>query len=185
MGFLDKINSQIKDIRENGDTFKPLPDGWYDATITSMEIRPTKSGGKALFITFTTENPKRNIFTIENIENSNPKAEEIAHRNIAKLATACGIEQLDDVFDLGNNEVSILLGTKQDDNYPPRNIVKTYSPYGAQTAAPIQAKKPAANNSMLPHGLHDMAAKQPTRPAPKRAKPAIDVDQEFDDDIGF
>jgi hypothetical protein len=182
MGFLDQVNEAIRDIKSNGD-FKPLDDGWYDAVVNSAEIRDTRSGGKAVFLTFTTVSPKRNIFHICNVVNSNQKAEEIGKRDLARLALACGIVELTNVDDLCGRGVSILLSTKTDD-FGSRNVVKAYAQIsnGGNSSTPVPGKKqmrftdsrPA--KSSIPVGDY-----QAEGPAPSQEI----IDKAFDDDIGF
>ena len=69
--------------------FEPLPAGWYDATISSAEIVPTKMGnGKYIKIRYNINGPThqgRVVFGNLNVRNPNPKAEEIGRQQLGEI----------------------------------------------------------------------------------------------------
>lgn len=84
--------------------FEPIPPGRYNVIITNSEIKDTKSGnGSYLKLTFQVQHETyhgRLIWSNLNLDNPNPKAVEIAQRELSALCRACGLDVIDDSMEL-------------------------------------------------------------------------------------
>ena len=125
--------------------FSPLPDGWYDVRIDSAEVKQTKSGtGSYIKVRYNVTGPShagRVIFGNLNIQNANPKAEEIGRQQLGELMRAIGLASLSDTDQLAGGVLSIKLATRKSEEYGDSNDVKGYRP--ASGAVPA-AKAPSA-----------------------------------------
>ena len=76
MAFLDE-EFNVDSLPKSTSNFEPLPDGWYNATITGAEIKATKAGdGKYIACKYTITGPShqgRVIFGNLNIKNASTK----------------------------------------------------------------------------------------------------------------
>lgn len=157
---------------EPSQAFEPLPSGEYPAIITDSEMKPTKSGaGHYLELTFQIiDGPMKNRLTWSrlNLDNLNPKAVEIAQRDLSAICHAVGHSQaINDSSVLHNRPLVIRVEFVKADGYKRKydgNEVKAYkrlegvaapapqaSPFkpaaqaaNAPAAAPAWAQKPAA-----------------------------------------
>jgi len=86
MAYLDEEFS-IDSLPQGTSNFDPLPEGWYNASITGAEIKATKMGdGKYIACKYTITGPShqgRVVFGNLNIKNASTKAEEIGR--VARL----------------------------------------------------------------------------------------------------
>lgn len=121
------------------DGFTPLPAGWYSTCITKLEFKASKSGGEYLSAEFTVvgeEYAKRKVFTMFNLVNKNPKAVEIALKQIKSLLieTGCDETQLNSVNKeqlvqlLMNKSVGVKLKIEVDPSgqYGDKNVIVAY-----------------------------------------------------------
>lgn len=127
-----------------GGGFDALPEGWYTATITQADIKPTKAGtgsyiGLRLDITGPTHQG-RVIFTNLNINNPNPKAEEIGRQQLNQIMGALGLPTVKDTDQLIGGSLSVKLAVKTE-NDESKNEVKGYR---AISGSPIPAAVPKA-----------------------------------------
>ena len=124
----------------DGDDYAPIPGGRYQAVIEKVEVRPTKDGtGRRLILRHKVLGPthaRRVIFVGLNVHNKNPKAQEIARRQLAQLLTAVDM--------VGERDMSRLVGVEVDcdivirpasGDYAASNDVKRWHP--ATPEAPI------------------------------------------------
>ena len=113
-----------------GGDFTPLPAGWYTATITSAEVRTTKAGtGSYIAVRYDITGPThegRVVFGNLNISNPNPKAEEIAHKQLGELMRAIGLEEVEDADQFIGGHCSIKLSVTKSDEYGDGNDVKAW-----------------------------------------------------------
>lgn len=128
----------------------PIPVGEYVVQITDSDVKPTKSGnGHRLELTFEVmdgEYKGRKVFEGLNLDNPNPKAVEIAQRDLSAICHAVGKLQVSDSQELHYKPLVIRVDIEERDGYSPRNVVKAYKAVaggggnapatGAATAAP-------------------------------------------------
>lgn len=134
--------------------FQPIPDGVYNAEIKSAEMKDTKDGtGQYINLALTVLGPthaNRIVFSMINIVNKNPAAEEIGLRQLKELRIACGIASLRDTDELIGKTLKIKVGIKKDENYGDKNTVKSYmSASGGSMPAPT-GSAPASTGSTPP-----------------------------------
>lgn len=124
----------------------PIPVGWYTATITEADVKDTKSGtGRYIKLRFDVTGPShqgRVVFSNINIQNPNPKAEEIGHQQLGQLMNAAGLDSLSDTDQLIGVNASIKVAIRKSEEYGDQNEVKAYK---ATSGSPAPAPKPAAN----------------------------------------
>ena len=113
--------------------FTPLEAGWYKAFIDEASFQTTKSGtGEYLKVTFKVDN--RNIFGMYNLLNNNPKAVEIAMRDVTALLEACGhdkstlgnVDKTDLLALIDQKELMIKLKIESNEQYGDQNRVCGY-----------------------------------------------------------
>ncbi len=158
--------------------FSPLPSGEYPVIIIDSDMKPTKAGtGQYLELTFQViDGPSKGCLTRArlNLDNPNPKAVEIAQRDLSAICHALGHAQmLTDSQVLHNRPLVIRVefvpagGRNQHDG----NEVKAYKRLDG--AAPVHAAPPAQHHApSQPQG--NPFANQPPAPAnqpPTWAKP--------------
>lgn len=184
-----------QDVPEDERNFPPLPAGDYECQIIESEVIKTKSGGDMLKLTLEVMNAPHGYTTRVwdnlNIRNSNPQAQQIAHRALADLCAACGTGPIQDSEELHYKPFIATLKVepeRTDDNtgktYDARNGVKRYKPRGGQPPAgkaPVQAAQrpaPQQGSAPRPNGA------APSRPWANRGQPEA-ARQQFSDDIPF
>lgn len=124
--------SGVFDINNVEDEDKLVPEGNYLCEITKSSIKPTKAGnGKRLLLTVKIvdgDYAGNVIFEGLNIENPNPKAVEIAHRQLKQLCTALGLEDgIEDSSELHGIEFCARIREKEaKDGWPARNEISRY-----------------------------------------------------------
>lgn len=123
-------------------SYDAIPPGWYPAVITESEMRETRAGtGQYLALTLELVDcayAGRRVWTNLNLHNPNPKAVEIAHRDLASICRAIGVMQPRDSEDLHFRKFEVKLAVQKDN--ADRNEAKGYR--ALEGAAP--AAKPAA-----------------------------------------
>ncbi|MGE0209766.1 MAG: DUF669 domain-containing protein [Lysobacteraceae bacterium] len=164
--------------------FTPLPSGEYPAVIVDSDMKPTKAGtGQYLELHFQIiDGPckGRQVWGRLNLDNPNPKAVEIAQRDLSAICHALGITQaITDSAVLHGRPLVIRVeyreGTGQ---YGPSNEIKAYKrlegvppqPVPQQYAAPPAGAVPPSPFAQ-PQAYAQPAAPQPQQ-APAWAKPA-------------
>ena len=156
------------------DDFSPIPAGEYPAVITESEIKATKDGqGQYLKLKIEIiegEFQGRLIFTNLNLWNQNPKAAEIARRELATIAAATGKVGASDSAEFHNIPMIVKVAVEPGSGeYGPQNRIKMYYAYGQPGAKPAQpitiTTKPA------PEGSADInpATGKPWKPWEKRS----------------
>lgn len=127
------------------DDFSPIPVGDYKAVITESEVKATKSGdGQYLNLKVEViegEYAGRILFVILNLWNPNPKAVEIANRELATIVAAVGKPGAQDSTELHNIPMTVTVGIQEGQGqYGPSNRIKNYKPYAAESPITIQTK---------------------------------------------
>jgi hypothetical protein len=170
--------------------FDPLPAGWYFATITESELKTTKAGnGEYISIKYEVTGPThqgRGIYSMLNIRNPNPKAEEIGLGQLRSLMAAINLNDLQDTDQLLGGSLQIKLNVKRDEEYGDKNEVKQYK--ALSTVMPSQSSsmpmppQPSATPGNIPQTTTSFAWAKPQQ-TPAQQPPAPSTD--FDDDIPF
>lgn len=101
-GYENGFNSE--EVEPSG-SFEPLPAGNYEVMITGSETKATKAGnGHYLSLTFTVVNNEkydgRLVWANLNLDNPNPKAVEIARRELSAICHAVGVLNPEDSNEL-------------------------------------------------------------------------------------
>jgi hypothetical protein len=148
MAYLNQtFNVQELPKSENGN-YEPLPAGWYSASITAAEIKPTKAGtGEYISVRYDIVGPShqgRVVFGTFNIRNASPKAEEIGQQQLGELMTAINLPQLSDTDQLIGSNVQIKLAVERNEQYGDKNQVKAYKAAGGAMSAASPAAMPRA-----------------------------------------
>ena len=114
--------------------FDALPAGDYEAMVTSSEMKTTKDGtGQYLELRLEIQSGHaqgRSLFDRLNLQNRNPKAVEIAQKQLAQLCHATGVLQVTDSQQLHNRPVVMKVAVKNDPERGPSNEIKGYKAKG-------------------------------------------------------
>lgn len=136
MAFLEHTIN-LEDLPESsGDgEFKPLPAGWYSATINTAKLQPTKDGtGQKIALRFDITGPThqgRVVFGNLNIRNKSEKAEEIGRAQLGDIMRAIGLKQVSDTDQLIGGSLQIKLEIKEaTEQYAARNEIRAYKAAG-------------------------------------------------------
>ena len=134
------------DIRSN---YEAIPAGDYESMVTASEMKSTKDGtGQYLELTVEIQSGQfqgRRLFDRLNLSNRNPKAVEIAQKQLAQLCHATGVLQVQDSQQLHNRPIVMKVAVRNDLERGPSNEIKGYKAKGTtQQAAPFQAPRAAA-----------------------------------------
>jgi len=154
---------------EEEKSFDPIPAAQYVAMITDSEMRQTKAmDGEYLKLTFEIiDGPYKGrlIWTNLNLRNKNPKAVEIANRNLASICRSVHhLTPLDDSQALHNKPLKIKVTIREAQNgYDASNEIKGYSP--AADAPPQVAGNPA-NGGVTPQWANQEQKKDGNKPLP-------------------
>lgn len=135
------------------DNFTPIPAGNYIAEINRSEVKQTKDGrGSYLSLTFKIldgDFANRLVFQNITIVNANQTAQAIGREQMAQIAGACGIMQLNDSQELHGKPMWIKVAIEVDKTgqYEPRNTIKRFMPLQyqqqqPQNMQPMQAAQP-------------------------------------------
>jgi len=128
----------------NTGNFDPLPEGWYNATITHTEQKTPKSGdGKYIAVKYTITGPShqgRVIFGNLNIKNASTKAEEIGRQQLGEIMRAIGLSMIKNDEQLIGGNLGIKLVVKTGEYAG--NEIKGYRALGGVTPAAVAPFKP-------------------------------------------
>jgi hypothetical protein len=118
MAFLDEEFS-VDTLPVGNNNFEPLPEGWYNSTITGAEIKPTKAGdGKYIAVKYAITGPThqgRVVFGNLNIKNASTKAEEIGRSQLGDIMRAIGLAKVTDTDQLIGGNLGIKLSVRTGD----------------------------------------------------------------------
>lgn len=137
-----------------------IPAGDYKVIITESEMANTSTGGQMLKLTMQVidgEHQGRMLWDRLNLVNNNPKAVEIAQRQLSAICHSVGKYQISDSSEIHNMPLIASVKIRPasaDGQYGPQNEVKGYkSATGQQQAAPASApapQQPAAPQAEAP-----------------------------------
>jgi len=135
---------------QTGD-FTPLPEGWYNASITKADVQATKDGtGQYIKVSYDITGPThqgRVVFGNLNIRNASAKAEEIGHQQLGELMRAIGVQKLEDTDQLIGHNLSIKLKVRPaSGDYQASNDIAGWKSLAGASVAPA----PAATASAAP-----------------------------------
>ena len=152
MAFLGQTFDANELPQGNGGNYDPLPAGWYTATITAAELKPTKDGsGQYIKIRYDITGPThqgRVVFGNLNIKNASAKAEEIGRMELGNLMRAIGLARVTDTDQLIGGVLQIKLDVRAaTEQYPAQNEVRGFKAItgSAPTFASPAASAPAAS----------------------------------------
>ena len=147
---------------EPSNSYDPIPTGWYQAIISSSEMKATRDGyGEYLSLTLQViegQYANRLVFARLNLKNANDKAVDIARKDLAAICRAVGVmspqssEELHDKplmikvkvrpaqgeYD-ASNDIAGYKGVEGTDFTPPQQQQKAPTP---STTPSTPAKKP-------------------------------------------
>jgi len=145
MAFLDEEFS-VDTLPVGNNNFEPLPEGWYNATITGAEVKETKAGdGKYIACKYTVTGPThqgRVVFGNLNIKNASTKAEEIGRQQLGEIMRAIGLAKVSDTDQLIGGNLGIKL-TVRTGEYAGNEIKGFRALGGAAPAAAVPFKSVA------------------------------------------
>ena len=155
MAFLGQTFDANELPQGNGGNYDPLPAGWYNANITSAELKPTKDGsGQYIKVRYDITGPShqgRVVFGNLNIKNASAKAEEIGRQQLGEIMRAIGLAKVTDTDQLIGGSLSIKLDVRAaTEQYAAQNEVKGFkaitgsAPTFAAPAASPAASAPSA-----------------------------------------
>jgi Protein of unknown function (DUF669) len=132
-----------------------LPVAKYDAHIIESDVAPLKSGkGTGLSLTIEILSPGykgRRVWASLNVAHENPKAQEIAQRDLSALKIAVGMPgKLTNTDDLHFRPFTLGVKVEPAQNgYPAKNVQNGFFPPGGATAGLPQSTstRPAPNNA--------------------------------------
>lgn len=117
--------------------YDAIPAGDYEAIVTASEMKRTKDmSGEYLELTLEIQSGQfqgRRFWDRLNLHNSNPKAVEIAQRQLAQLCHATGVLQVKQKEQLHNIPVIMKIAAKNDAQRGMINEVKGYKAKGGTT----------------------------------------------------
>lgn len=182
MSFIDFSDFDVNSAEYNEDSnFDLVPAGWYQMFISKAELRPTKSGGSMISVTYDITGPThqgRKIFGNFNWENANPVAQEIGRKQFAQQVRALGLPGIQSLDDLINLPFDGKVGIQKskDPQYEDSNRVTAFAVAGsksggAQVAQPVAAPQRQARPA-APAKAPASAPQRQARPAPQRQQPA-------------
>jgi len=145
MAFLDE-EFNVDSLPQGTSNFEPLPDGWYNATITGAEVKATKAGdGKYIACKYTITGPThqgRVVFGNLNIKNASTKAEEIGRQQLGEIMRAIGLAKVQDTDQLIGGNLGIKLTVKTGEYAG--NEIRGYRALGGAASAAVTPFKPAS-----------------------------------------
>ena len=144
MAFLDEEFS-VDTLPVGNNNFEPLPEGWYNSTITGAEIKSTKAGdGKYIAVKYTITGPShqgRVVFGNLNIKNASTKAEEIGRQQLGDIMRAIGLAKVTDTDQLIGGNLGIKLSVRTGEYSG--NEIKAFRALNGAAPAPVAPFKAA------------------------------------------
>lgn len=163
------------------DDFEPLPAGEYLTMITESTLENTKTGGRMVKLAYTVMEGQfegRKLWSQHNIENRNPKAEEIGRKELSRIAHAISQPMISDTDQLLQQIVRIRIVIKNDPGYGPKNEVKKWigtgnnHPSYQQQAAVPQQQAPQQGTNRPPYQAPGGQQQVPSQQQPPAGHPA-------------
>jgi hypothetical protein len=138
----------IHALPEQQNNYDPIPEGWYDVVISKAEVKPTKdSTGQYISIRYDVTGPThqgRVVFSIVNIKNKSPEAENIGRQQLGSIMRAIGLTRVDDTDQLIGGRLQAKVTIRKQEGYEPTNDVRGYKAIDGAVLPSASAKEPAA-----------------------------------------
>ena len=149
MAFLGETINAADLPQGNDNNFDPLPAGWYTATMSAAELKPTKAGdGQYIKIRYHITGPThqgRVVFGNINVRNASAKAEEIGRQQLGEIMRAIGLAKVSDTDELIGGSLSIKLDIRHaQGEYKAQNDVRGFKSMEG-SAVIFKAAAPAPN----------------------------------------
>ncbi len=146
--------------------YEPIPEGLYKAVIIDSEMKPTKAGtGNYLELKFEVIDNQyagKWIRSRLNLDNPNPKAVEIAQRDLSSICRALGKSAIGDSEELHHKPMTIKVTIQPaNGDYAASNEIKAYSPADALQAVATPAAAPSPAPAAAPEPAPAAAGKKP------------------------
>lgn len=130
--------------------FEAMPVGWYKAMIVESSMRYTRKGDgqflELVFQIFEGEYENRKAWARLNLDNPNPKAVEIASRELSSIYRCFGFERLDESEELHDKPLCIKLGQELNKNTNEMtNRIRAYASIDDWDKKSKQKAKPASD----------------------------------------
>ena len=143
-----------------------IPEGLYKAVIIDSEMKPTKAGtGNYLELKFEVIDNQyagKWIRSRLNLDNPNPKAVEIAQRDLSSICRAVGKSAIGDSEELHHKPMTIKVAIQPaNGDYAASNEIKAYSPADALQAVATSAAAPSSAPAATPEPAPAAAGKKP------------------------
>ena len=170
MSFIDFSNFDVNASEYDEDnSFDLVPAGWYQMFISKAELRPTKSGGSMISVTYDITGPThqgRKVFGNFNWENANPVAQEIGRKQFAQQIRALGLPGIQSLDDLINLPFDGKVGIQKskDPQYEDSNRVTAFAVAGSKSGGGVAQVAPQQRQVAVP--------KRPAQAVPSQAAPA-------------
>lgn len=148
MSFIDFSSFDVNAAEYDEDSsFDLVPAGWYQMFISKAELRPTKSGGSMISVTYDITGPThqgRKIFGNFNWENSKPVAQEIGRKQFAQQVRALGLSGIQSLDDLINLPFDGKIGIQKskDPQYEDSNRVTSFAAAGSKSGGSVAQTAP-------------------------------------------
>ena len=124
--------------------FSPIPDGWYPIKIVDAQVKDTRAGtGKYISVRMDVTGPNytgRVLWANYNFMNPSEAAQKIGRAELARLAGACGIDNLEDTDQLIGMQCEVQTKIKRSEEYGDKNEIK-----GAREGAVKNVPRAAAS----------------------------------------
>lgn len=147
MSFIDFSTFDVNAAEYNeNSSFDLVPAGWYQMFISKAELRPTRSGGSMISVTYDITGPShqnRKIFGNFNWENANPVAQEIGRKQFAQQVRALGLPGIQSLDDLINLPFDGKVGIQKskDPQYEDSNRVTAFAAAGSKSGGGVSAQQ--------------------------------------------
>lgn len=182
MSFADFSSFDVNSAEYDDDSsFDLIPAGWYQMFISKAELRPTKSGGSMISVTYDISGPThqgRKVFGNFNWENANPVAQEIGRKQFAQQVRALGLPGIQSLDDLINLPFDGKVGIQKskDPQYEDSNRVTAFAAAGSKSGGGVAQAAPQQRPPQRQAAPQRPALQQspaPRRPAQAKAAPAV------------
>jgi hypothetical protein len=144
----------VSDLPESSKNFRPMPAGWYPATISEVEIKQTRAGtGEYISVKYIITGPThqgRGVYGNLNIKNPSPKAEEIGRKRLGQLMRATGLAEVENTDQFIGKNLLIKLEERLSEEYGDDNEVKGFKALAGGSMPTPAASAPASAKAAPP-----------------------------------
>lgn len=103
-----ELNLKVADYANTNDSYEPLPAGWYAATVEEESDQISQAGNEMLKLNFSLDTGRR-VNSWYNTGHPKENVQEIAFKELTRLADACGLAGLDNTSELVGRKCEIKL----------------------------------------------------------------------------